>query len=134
MKILIFFSPLFLISCANTESSRLLAGSLAGASGAVLGHEFGDGKPAWIAAGAGAGVLASEAIQHSSKKKAQASYDQGYDKGRSDAVKQQYWMMVDAQKGSPEDTSFSFYEIPIPGMTSAGATLLPSMQTIRLQD
>lgn len=123
-----------LASCANPTTERVIADSLGGAAGAIIGHKTSNGDKGWTAAGAAGGVLISEGIQHLGNKKAKKAYDTGYDKGRSDAVRQQYWMMVDDQKSDPQSDAFSFYEFPIPGHQSAGATILPSLRTLRINE
>ena len=121
-----------LASCAN--SNRLLTNTLSGAGGALLAHELSDGNAGWTAAGAAAGVLTNEGIQHFNDKKTKKAYDTGYDKGRSDAVKQQYWLMVNAHSQEDSLADFTFYNIPVPAHEAAGASLLPSIQTLRIQD
>jgi len=98
-----------LLSCVNQPAGRIIADSLGGAVGAVIAHEASDGSPEWTATGAAGGVLISEGIQRLGNKKAKKAYDDGYDKGRSDAVRQQYWMMVDDQRSDPATNAFSRY-------------------------
>jgi len=124
----------FLVSCANKTTERIIADSLGGATGAIVAHKASNGSSGWTAAGAAGGVLISEGIQHVGNKKAKKAYDTGYDKGRSDAVRQQYWMMVDEQKSDPASDAFSFYEFPVPAHTSDGATILPSLRTLRINE
>jgi uncharacterized protein YcfJ len=126
-----------LVSCGGTQDQpvrRALTHSLTGVGGAVIGHELGEGKAGWTAAGAGAGVLASEALAQQADKKAEATYRTGYDKGRSDAVKQQYWLMVDSQRENSGTASFSFYDIRVPAHEQDGALLLPTTRTLLIQD
>ena len=139
MKTIIHRSTLILIacllaSCAGSTSSRVLSNTLSGAGGAIIGNKLSDGDIGWTAAGAAAGILTSESIQHLGNKKNQKAYGTGYDKGRSDAVKQQYWLMVDAQSQEATDAEFTFYQIPAPAHEAAGTSLLPSLQTLRIQD
>lgn len=63
-----------------------------GAGGAYLGYELSDGNPIATTAGAAGGVLLSEGMHYLAKKETTKAYASGYDKGKSDAVKQQYWL------------------------------------------
>src|SRR6266516_6454825 len=81
--------------CATT---RPIADAALGAGGAYLGHELSNGDPLATAAGAAGGVILSEGLQYAASKGAQKAFQTGYDKGRSDAVKQQYWLYVHMQR------------------------------------
>jgi hypothetical protein len=58
----------------------------------------------------------------------------GYYLGRSDAVKQQYWMVQNLQKQSkapqPKVTELP---ITIPGQTTNGVTTVPHTETVRIE-
>ena len=58
----------------------------------------------------------------------------GYNLGRSDAVKQQYWMVQNLQKQSktpqPKVTDIP---ITIPGQTTNGVTTVPHTETVRIE-
>jgi hypothetical protein len=58
----------------------------------------------------------------------------GYFLGRSDAVKQQYWMVQNLQKQSktpqPKVTDIP---ITIPGQTTNGVTTVPHTETVRIE-
>src|SRR5882724_404327 len=99
MKLIYFMLPpvslSLLIGCAAT---RTLSDAGLGAGGAALAHELSDGNPIATAAGAAGGVLVSEGLHYAARKQADKAYQAGYDKGRSDAVKQQYWLYVDRQQ------------------------------------
>lgn len=92
MKILfLIIESSLLVGCAAT---RPISGIAMGAGGAALANELSDGDPAITAAGAAGGVLLSEGLHYASKKQSERAYVNGYEKGRSDAVKQQYWVLV----------------------------------------
>jgi hypothetical protein len=62
-----------------------------------LGHELSDGDP--LATAAGARAESSErGLHYAAKKQSDKAYAAGYDKGKSDAVKQQYWLYVSLQQ------------------------------------
>ena len=86
---------LFFAGCADTRAFTDVVG---GAGGALIANKLSHGNPWITAAGAGGGILASEAFHYASEKQSNQAYLSGYDKGRSDSAKQQYWLMVDRNK------------------------------------
>jgi hypothetical protein len=58
----------------------------------------------------------------------------GYYLGRSDAVKQQYWMVQNLQK-QPKVPQPKVADLPImiPGQTSNGVTTVPHTETVRIE-
>src|SRR6266487_1641251 len=75
---------------AGCAATRPISDVALGAGGAYLGHEISNGDPLVTAAGAAGGVVVSETLHYAAKKQADKAYATGYDKGKSDAVKQQY--------------------------------------------
>ncbi len=124
---------LLLIGCAATRPISDLA--MAG-GGAALANEFSNGNPAITAAGAAGGVLVSEGLYYASQKQAEKAYTAGYEKGRSDAVKQQYWILVNQQKEKAEQNqeNVRYYEIPVPEQTIDGAILNPTTKLLRIEE
>ena len=122
----------FLVSgCAN----RMVTGLGLSAAGGVLGNQLSDGDPTVTAIGAGAGFLANEILNGQSEKKTLAAFQSGYDHGRSDAVKQQYWMMVNQQKaGEQTEEDLTLYEIPLPEQKIDGVILEPTTRILPIQE
>ena len=127
------FIPLLLTGCAATRPISELA---MGAGGAALASEFSHGNTAITAAGAAGGVLAGEGLHYASQKQAEKAYTSGYEKGRSDAVKQQYWILVNQQKEKAEQNqeNVRYYEIPVPEQTIDGAILNPTSKLLRIEE
>lgn len=125
---------LLLTSCAS--NSRLATNAFGAAGGAALAHGLSDGDPLLTAAGAAGGLLVGEAFNHAQDKKTQKSYTDGYDKGRSDAVKQQYWLLVDQQKGGPRlGGDISLFDFPLPEQMPDGTILHPgSTRALRIEE
>jgi hypothetical protein len=125
--------PLLLTGCA---ASRPISDLAMGAGGAALGSEFSHGNVAVTAAGAAGGVLISEGLNYAARKQAGNAYTSGYEKGRSDAVKQQYWILVDQQKEKTEQNqeNVRYYEIPVPEQTVDGAILNPTTKLLRIEE
>ena len=61
-------------------------------------------------------------------------HKQGYYLGRSDAVKQQYWMVQNLQK-QPKAAQPKVTELPItiPGETDNGVTTVSHVETVRIE-
>ena len=127
------FSALLLTGCAATRPISDLA---LGAGGAALGSEFSHGNLAITAAGAAGGVLVSEGLHYASQKQARNAYTTGYEKWRSDAVKQQYWILVNQQKEKSEQNqeNVRYYEIPVPEQTIDGTILNPTTKLLRIEE
>jgi hypothetical protein len=123
----------FLIGCAAT---RPVSDVAMGAGGAALAHELSDGNVAITAAGAAGGVLLSEGLHYASKKQSERAYVNGYEKGRSDAVKQQYWILVNQQKAKAGQTESNvrLYEIPVPEQKIDGVILKPTTKYLRIEE
>jgi hypothetical protein len=134
--------PYFLLSVAlvsllvtGCATTRPISAVAMGAGGAALANELSDGNAAWTAAGAAGGVLISEGLHHASKKQAERAYADGYDKGRSDSVKQQYWVLVNQQKASGDaGANVRLYEIPVPEQRIDGVILKPTTKYLRIEE
>lgn len=121
----------FLIGCAAT---RTISDVGLGAGGAVLAHELSDGNPVATAAGAAGGVLLSEGLHYAAKKQSEKAYVTGYEKGRSDAVKQQYWLYVDMQKPRNRVDNVRLYEVQLPEQRIDGVIFKPSTKYLRIEE
>jgi hypothetical protein len=126
----------FLLFASGCAATRPISDVAMGAGGAVLAHELSDGNPAITAAGAAGGVLLSEGLHYASKKQSERAYLNGYEKGRSDAVKQQYWILVNQQKskGLEAEGSVRLYEIPLPEQRIDGVILKPTTKYLRIEE
>ena len=123
---------LFFAGCADTRAFTDVVG---GAGGALIANKLSHGNPWITAAGAGGGILASEAFHYASEKQSGQSYLSGYDKGRSDSAKQQYWLMVDRNKDdAAAQANVHSYEIPLPEQTVDGAILNPTTKVLRIAE
>ena len=122
---------LLLSGCAAT---RPVSDAALGAGGAYAGYELSGGSPVGAVAGAAGGVLVSEGAQYVVRKEQSKSYQTGYEKGRSDAVKQQYWLQVNQQKTPPTDPNVRLYAIPVPEQTVDGAVLQPTTKYLRIEE
>ncbi len=122
---------------AGCAATRPISDVALGAGGAYLGHELSGGDPLATAVGAAGGVILSEGLHYAAKKQSEKAYAAGYDKGKSDAVKQQYWVMVNQQKaaeGQPFDERISLYEIPVPEQQIGGVILKPTTKILRIEE
>jgi hypothetical protein len=127
-----FLVPLFVTGCAAVRPVTDMA---AGAGGGYIADKLSNGNPAITAAGAAGGVLLSEGGFYLAGKESDKAYVTGYEKGRSDAVKQQYWILVhqqQQQKTLPENVSL--YAIPIPEQTIDGTILNPTTKYLRIEN
>jgi hypothetical protein len=114
--------------CAAT---RPIADAALGAGGAYVGHELSNGDPIATAAGAAGGVIVSEARHYGAPKQAEKAYPTGYDKGKSDAVKQQSWLYVSMQRQSNQLSSVGYTPFSCPNSALTGSySNLPSYTSV----
>jgi len=119
---------------AGCAATRPIADTAFGAGGAYLGHELSNGDPLATAAGAAGGVIVSETLHYAAKKQAEKAYATGYDKGKSDAVKQQYWLYVSMQKQRNQVSSVRLYPVQLPEQRIDGVTFQPSTKHLRIEE
>ena len=128
---------LLLSGCAGVNPTRIIGNTVGAAGGAFLGHTLGKGDPLFTTIGAGGGALLSEALQAGSSASARKSYDAGYEKGRSDAAKQQYQVLNERQRISPQSDDvpdIRLLEVPLPEREENGVVLAPTTATLRIQE
>ena len=119
---------------AGCAATRPISDAALGAGGAYLGHEISNGDPLITAAGAAGGVVASEALHYGAKKQSEKAYATGYEKGKSDAVKQQYWLYVSMQKQRNQVGSVRLYPVQLPEQRIDGVTFEPSTKLLRIEE
>ena len=106
-----------------------------GAGGAALGGELTHNNPYAILGGGAAGILAGETLHYANGKLNTQSYQTGYDKGRSDAVKQQYWLYVSMQRTKADDDGrVRLYEVHLPEQVIDGVIFQPTTQYLRIEE
>ncbi|MES1180739.1 MAG: hypothetical protein ABUL66_02635 [Verrucomicrobiota bacterium] len=129
---LFFLIPLFVTGCSLVRPASDVA---LGAGGGVLASQLSHGNAGLTAAGAAGGVLLSEGGFYLASLQATNAYTAGYEKGRSDAVKQQYWILVNQQhqRNSALD-NVSLYAIPVPEQTVDGVILNPTTKYLRIEN
>jgi ADP-ribosylglycohydrolase len=104
-----------------------------GAGGAALGGELSHNNPVAIVGGAAGGALLGEGLHYANSKQNDQSYQTGYDKGRSDAVKQQYWLFVAMQQARAGDAGrVRLYEVHLPEQIIDGVVFQPTTQFLRI--
>ena len=133
--LLLAILPMVFSGCAGT--TRVVTDTMTAGVGAFAGSKLGNGDPLITAAGAGAGVLLGEALNYANDNHAKKAYSVGFNKGRSDAVKQQYWVMVNQQKaeeGKAFDENISLFEIPVPEQRIDGVILKPTTKILRIEE
>lgn len=121
--------------CAGCAATRPISDVALGAGGAYLGHELSNGDPLATAAGAAGGVILSEGIHYVAKKQSDKAYAAGYDKGKSDAVKQQYWLYVAMQQQRRNQVAnVRLYPVKLPEQRIDGVTFQPSTKLLRIEE
>lgn len=127
-------AALFVGLFAGCAATRPISDTALGAGGAYLGHELSNGDPLATAAGAAGGVILSEGLHFAAKKQSDKAYAAGYDKGKSDAVKQQYWLYVAMQQQRNQVNSVRLYPVKLPEQRIDGVTFQPSTKLLRIEE
>jgi len=118
-------------SAGRTRDFATTAATTAG--GAYIGAKEGDGKAKNAAVGAAAGFVVGEATNYFNNKAQREAYLAGYEKGQSNAVKQQYWIARDNQRPSRDDGyEEGYYEISVPQTDRDGVRREPTKRVIRV--
>jgi hypothetical protein len=103
------------------------------AAGAYVGANNSHDKAKGAAIGAAAGFVAGETINYFSNKAQREAFLAGYEKGQSNAVKQQYWISRDNQRPSLDDGyEEGYYEINVPPSDRDGVRREPTKRVIRV--
>ena len=76
----------------------------------------------------------SETLHYAAKKQSEKAYVTGYDKGKSDAVKQQYWLYVSMQRQRNQVSSVRLYPVQLPEQRIEGVTFQPSTKLLRIEE
>ena len=77
--------------------------------------------------------IVGETINYFGSKAQREAYLAGYEKGQSDAVKQQYWIARDNQRPAREDGyEEAYYEIDVPATTRDGVRREATTRVIRV--
>jgi len=138
MKKLLRFIPLACVVCLFTGCAavtRSTTDAALGAGGAALGGELSHNNPYAIVGGAAGGALLGEGLHLANSKLNDQSYQTGYDKGRSDAVKQQYWLFVALQQAKAGEAGrVRLYEVHLPEQTIDGVIFKPTTQNLRIEE
>ena len=76
--------------------------------------------------GAAAGFAGAEVTDAFRKGEIQKRYDEGYSKGKSDSVKDLYWLKRDSQrpKEGENDVHYRYYEVDVPAHTTSDGVLI----------
>ena len=132
------FIPLACVVCLFTGCAAVTRTATdvgLGAGGAALGGELTHNNPYAIVGGAATGALLGETLHYANGKLDEQSYQTGYDKGRSDAVKQQYWLYVSMQQArAGADGRVRLYEVHLPEQVIDGVIFQPTTQFLRVEE
>jgi hypothetical protein len=137
MKKSLLLIPLASVVCLFTGCAALTRTTTdvgLGAGGAAIGGVLSKGNPLAIVGGAAGGVLLGEGLHYANGKLNEQSYQTGYDKGRSDAVKQQYWLYVGMQQARAGDEGrVRLYQVQLPEQVIDGVIFKPTTQFLRIE-
>lgn len=103
------------------------------ATGAYIGANNSSNKAKGAAVGAAGGFVVGETINYFNNKAQREAFLAGYEKGQSNAVKQQYWIARDNQRPALDDGyEEAYYEITVPQSDRDGVRREPTKRVIRV--
>jgi hypothetical protein len=103
------------------------------AAGAYIGANNSQNKAKGAAIGAAGGLVAGEVVNYFNNKAQKEAFVAGYEKGQSNAVKQQYWIARDNQRPRTDDGyEETYYEITVPQTDRDGVRREPTKRVIRV--
>ena len=73
-------------------------------------------------------------LRYAVRKQAEKAYATGYDKGKIDAVKQQYLLYVSMQKQRNQVSNVRLYPVQLPEQRIDGVTFQPSTKFLRIEE
>ena len=112
INLLILILPAFLTGCGTTEGLYDAGGA---AAGGAVAAELTHGNPIYTAIGAAGGAVVTDAVQKQAGNRVNKAYNAGYSLGKSDAVKQDYWVQQSMQKPAEDSTrTVRYYPVPAP--------------------
>jgi hypothetical protein len=76
----------------------------------------------------------SEGLHYAAKTQQDKAFANGYDKGKSDAVKQQYWLQVSMQHQRSQEDNVRLYPVQLPEQRIDGVTFQPSTKYLRIEE
>ena len=119
-------------SGGSTTTTAGAGGTTTTTSGGNNNSAFDDNKG--LITGAVAGYAAGSLTEMFAKDEAKQKYLDGYNKGRSDAIKELYWVKRDAERPSADQTiQRRYYEVPVPEhITTDGVLVAPHKRVIEV--
>jgi len=118
----------------NSSSSSSGSGSGSGSSSSNNNNDSFLDENSGLITGAVAGYAAGAISDSFAKNEVRQKYLDGYNKGRSDAIKELYWVKRDAERPS-EDSAVQrrYYEVPVPEhVTTDGVLVEPKKVVIEV--
>jgi hypothetical protein len=75
-----------------------------------------------------------EGLHYTARKQAGKAYAAGYDKGKSDAVKQQYWLYISMQRQRNQVSNVRLYPMQLPEQCIDGVVFQPTTKYLRIEE
>lgn len=122
-----------LLNRNNNNNNNAAAGGAAAAANNNNNNNFLDDN-AGLMTGAVAGYAAGAISDGFAKNEVRQKYLDGYNKGRSDAIKELYWVKRDAERPSDDAViQRRYYEVPVPEhVTTDGVLVEPKKVVIEV--
>jgi hypothetical protein len=111
---------------SNSSSTTSAAGTTTNSS-----SSGGTNKHAGLITGAAAGFAAGAITDAMAQNEVKQKYLDGYNKGRSDAIKDLYWLKRDAERpGNEAGVQRRYYEVPVPEHVTTDGVLVEPRKVV----
>jgi len=130
LKIIAACAPLILTVSGCTSVSRTVSDVGLSSLGGVAGYQLSGGKIGGAALGAAAGYVASKATQAEVAREVSKAEKDGYERAMNQAVKQQYWIIQNQQKGSEGPR---YIPVQVPAQKIDGVLTTPTVHYIKIE-
>lgn len=100
--------------------------------GGAAGYELSGDKIGGAAVGAAAGYITSKVVESNREAAISEAEKRGFNRALNQAVKQQYWIIQNAQRSS-ESSSSRLIPVQIPAQSSNGVITNPTTEYIRVK-
>ncbi len=116
---------------SNNNGSSSSSSSAGGTSSSSSGGGSGLSNHAGLISGAAAGFAAGAITDSMAQNEVKQKYLDGYNKGRSDAIKDLYWLKRDAERpASGEGVQRRYYEVPVPEHVTTDGVLVEPRKVV----
>ena len=122
-SIFLIFLMVGLLSGCNSVPKRAVEVGAGSAAGGAIGYAASNGNPWATVGGAAGGAALTNLVLGDDSQTLQKGFDEGYERGHSDAMKRQYWVIQSLNEASNSGKT-TYYSVPVSEVTPDGKNLV----------